>query len=314
MGPMSILKDRLNIVVVSTNHNRPIGQRVVPMMVVYVAFFMCLALLATSIFFAQDYLSRAYQEIQLYRLRAENRTLKQRLVVFERLVSEMEQEMALLIEREKRLRLAANLPEIDDEVRAVGVGGPAYSAEDDLFNYDLGSAHVSQQIDEKIHKLLRQAKLERESLAQVCSTLAHMQDCLDHTPSIKPTIGYISSNFGIRLDPFTGRYAPHYGVDFCTRVGTPVYAPADGRVEAITNDRGSYGLLLKIDHGYGMETIYAHLDRITVSRGQQVKRNQLIAYVGNSGRSTGPHLHYEVRKNNSPMNPRLYFLPEVVVN
>ena len=130
---------------------------------------------------------------------------------------------------------------------------------------------------------------------------------LSCTPSIWPTKGWISSRFGYRISPFTNEREFHRGLDVSNRMNTQIIAPGDGVISLIGEDYG-YGKILHVDHGYGMKTIYAHLSSILVKKGQYVKRGQKIALVGNSGRSTGPHLHYEVHLNGVPVNPLRYIL------
>ena len=117
----------------------------------------------------------------------------------------------------------------------------------------------------------------------------------------------MSSRFGNRLSPFTGRKEFHKGIDIATKMGAPIIAPANGIVSHIGYDRG-YGKILTINHGYGIKTRYAHLKKILVKKGQYVKRDQKIALVGNTGRSTGSHLHYEVHLNRVSVNPLNYIL------
>ncbi|NLW55987.1 MAG: peptidoglycan DD-metalloendopeptidase family protein [Firmicutes bacterium] len=132
---------------------------------------------------------------------------------------------------------------------------------------------------------------------------------LDYTPTIYPLVvkGYITSYFGYRRDPVTGRQGSfHEGIDIAARTGTPIRATAAGTV-TIARNVGTYGLLVEIKHGnYGYSTRYAHNSKILVKEGQTVKKGDLIAYVGSTGKSTGPHLHYEVRFKNQPVNPRTY--------
>jgi murein DD-endopeptidase MepM/ murein hydrolase activator NlpD len=124
-------------------------------------------------------------------------------------------------------------------------------------------------------------------------------------PNLWPVDGQISASFGERIDPFNGEGAFHSGVDIRSAYGTPVVAPADGTV-TFTDMLGGYGRLIMIDHGNGISTRYGHLSGFAVTEGQQVHRGDVIGYVGTSGRSTGPHLHYEVRINDTPVNPYKY--------
>ena len=124
-------------------------------------------------------------------------------------------------------------------------------------------------------------------------------------PSLWPVMGPITSSFGEREDPFNGEGAFHSGVDISATFGTPVHAAADGDVKTASMENG-YGREIVLDHGNGIETIYGHLSGFAVTAGQQVREGQVIGYVGMSGRSTGPHLHYEVRIHNTPVNPHRY--------
>ncbi len=122
-----------------------------------------------------------------------------------------------------------------------------------------------------------------------------------------PTRGWTSSRFGYRASPFTGKREFHKGIDISARMGSPVVATADGMVAFSGLDRG-YGRTIVLKHGYGLKTRYAHLKRILVKKGQFVKRGEIIGLVGNSGRSTGSHLHYEVHLNGVPVNPMKYII------
>jgi len=133
------------------------------------------------------------------------------------------------------------------------------------------------------------------------------RELLAATPSIWPTEGYISSTFGMRPSPFTGQPTFHAGVDISARVGTPVIAPAKGIVTFAGWD-GAYGYCLILNHGNAINTRYAHLQKLVVKEGQTINRGDLIAYVGATGRTTGPHLHYEVRVGGVLINPMRYIL------
>jgi murein DD-endopeptidase MepM/ murein hydrolase activator NlpD len=126
-----------------------------------------------------------------------------------------------------------------------------------------------------------------------------------YTPSIWPVMGHITDSFGERLDPFSGEGAFHTGVDVASDYGAPVHATADGIVTIAENHAG-YGRLVVIDHGFGITTWYAHLSAFSAVVGARIKRGEVVGYTGISGRSTGPHVHYEVRMNNAPINPWRY--------
>ena len=126
-----------------------------------------------------------------------------------------------------------------------------------------------------------------------------------YTPSMWPVLGHITDGFGERLDPFSGEGAFHTGIDVASDYGAPVHATADG-VVTIADNHAGYGRLVVIDHGFGITTWYAHLSAFATMAGSRIKRGQVVGYTGSSGRSTGPHVHYEVRVNNAPINPWRY--------
>jgi murein DD-endopeptidase MepM/ murein hydrolase activator NlpD len=138
--------------------------------------------------------------------------------------------------------------------------------------------------------------------------LLDKESFLNSTPTILPADGWITSYFGQRMSPWAGRLKMHEGLDVGAPYGTPVLAPADGIV-TFSGEKAGFGKFVQVDHGYGIETIYAHNQSLSVRSGQKIKRGHLLAAVGNTGHSTGPHLHYEVRVNGIAVDP-LYFILE----
>ncbi|MCA1827985.1 MAG: M23 family metallopeptidase [Myxococcales bacterium] len=155
----------------------------------------------------------------------------------------------------------------------------------------------------------KKVKAQEQEARALKSYFEDQQALLASAPSIWPVRGWVTSDFSVRLDPYTGERVMHEGIDVAAGVGTPVRAPADGTV-VFSGLEGGYGHVLVIDHGYGLKTRYGHLSRIDVKVGEKVKRGQFVAAVGNTGRSTGPHLHYEVRVNGVADNPRKFILEE----
>lgn len=206
-----------------------------------------------------------------------------------------------LLESNNRLRLAAGLDPVPKEFVLMGMGG-------NIEELPMEKKDNLEYTKAEIDRLLNLAKFQLESFSEVSKKLEENERIREHTPSIVPTAGYFTSGFGLRRDPFTGQIAFHEGIDIAAPSGTPVIAPASGIVTALKWDPG-FGLYIEIDHGLGITTKYAHLLRARVSPGQYVKRGDIIAYVGNSGRSTAPHLHYEVRINNKHVNPVMYIIP-----
>jgi murein DD-endopeptidase MepM/ murein hydrolase activator NlpD len=160
-----------------------------------------------------------------------------------------------------------------------------------------------------LDNLDKKVKAQEQEARALKSYFEDQQALLASAPSIWPVRGWVTSDFSVRLDPYTGERVMHEGIDVAAGSGTPVRAPSDGTV-VFSGLEGGYGHVLVIDHGYGLKTRYGHLLRIDVKVGEKVKRGQFVAAVGNSGRSTGPHLHYEVRVNGVADNPRKFILEE----
>ncbi|MCK4591619.1 MAG: M23 family metallopeptidase, partial [Candidatus Latescibacteria bacterium] len=239
------------------------------------------------------------------KLKAENNRLLERAKEMEFSLVQLRAEMEKLAKEDDELRTVMGLPQIDPDVRMMGIGGLLLGSGNTILS---SSAEAyAEKVELDIGQLLRQAKLEKASFGEIREKFLTQRERLDHTPSIIPAVGYLSSAFGWRRDPFTRRRRFHYGADISGQRGAPVYATADGRVKKIQYLPRSFGKLVIVTHGYGYETVYAHLSKITVNRGQKVKRGDKIGKMGNTGRSTGTHLHYEVRVNGKPVNPLNYF-------
>lgn len=161
----------------------------------------------------------------------------------------------------------------------------------------------------RIDNSIRESQLREQSVLDLWESLSERQSLLNSTPNIRPAKGWFTSRFGYRVSPFTGRPAMHAGLDIAAAPGSPVYATADGVVTFAGYDEG-YGKLISIDHGYGVTTRFGHNSQIYVQVGQKVSRWDVVASVGNTGRSTGPHVHYEVRVNGIPRDPAIYILDE----
>ncbi|MFQ5960239.1 MAG: M23 family metallopeptidase [Candidatus Methylomirabilales bacterium] len=165
------------------------------------------------------------------------------------------------------------------------------------------------QLYQDLQQLEREVALRAESLGAVTTYLNQQKDRLAATPSIWPAKGYVSSGFGHRISPFTGRRQRHTGIDVAAPRGTPILAAADG-VVTFSGRLAGYGRVIVITHGFGFKTFYGHNQKNKVRKGQRVKRGQVIGVVGNSGYSTGSHVHYEVLVKGTPVNPRKYIIDE----
>jgi murein DD-endopeptidase MepM/ murein hydrolase activator NlpD len=238
----------------------------------------------------------------------ENDALRAELDEYAHQVESLKRQVRQNFDFQKKARLLANLDDLDQDVTEVGVGGPDFGVVESLSLLDEGTRGRVSSLGEDIDKLTRQARLQRESYEQIIETLAERQKMLSATPSIRPVpSGYVSSRFGRRMDPFTGRTSWHHGVDYSARLGTPIYATADG-VVSFAGKWYEFGWTVEITHGNGFVTRYAHCSKLLVRKGKRVKRGDVIARVGSSGRSTATHLHYEVMRDGKKKNPLAYVL------
>lgn len=231
-------------------------------------------------------------------LQYKNSELISQLATADEQVEQLEQRVERLAQQGSDLRTYADLPDLDPETQQMGIGGS--------LPYQETVSTGAEVLLAKIEQLDRQISLQENSLSQVHEKIDRRAEYLRSVPSIRPAnTGSFSSLYGRRRDPFTGQWEPHMGIDISARTGTPVYATADGRVIHVKREPG-FGKTLVLDHGNGYKTLYAHLHSFLVTRGQRVKRGDVIAEIGNSGRSTGPHLHYEVIHNKQHQNPLDY--------
>jgi murein DD-endopeptidase MepM/ murein hydrolase activator NlpD len=240
-------------------------------------------------------------------LQKENSRHQEQMASLTEKISIIQKKLTELNEFDKKVRTMVNLEPTRVNPYFAGMGGSDPSSSSSR----LAAEKLNQRMVRSMHKSLDEMDtgisvqlLEREELL---SFLNKQKLLLASTPSIWPTKGWISSEFGYRQSPFTGEKEFHKGLDICSKKGSPIISPANGVVSSIETDPG-YGKLLIINHGYGLITRYAHLDKVMVKKGQAVQRGQEIALVGNTGRTTGPHLHYEVHFNGVPVNPLRYIL------
>jgi murein DD-endopeptidase MepM/ murein hydrolase activator NlpD len=255
-----------------------------------------------------DFLGLGYNRIKT--LTQENQALKQQLKRLTVQMSEIERTLDQFHYRTNELRLLVDLPAIDEDTRRAGAGGR---------NIDYGQGVLSTDARELVtnsvlllDKISREIQMQRLSYEEVYKKYEFNKQFFACLPALKPMSGYYSpTGFGVRMHPVLGIYKTHDGLDIIADVGTPVYASGDGTVEFASHSGGGYGLVILIDHGYGYETLYAHLSKIIVRSGQRVRRGDLIGYSGKSGLVSGPHLHYEVRYRGVKKNPIDYFLDDV---
>jgi murein DD-endopeptidase MepM/ murein hydrolase activator NlpD len=248
------------------------------------------------------------------RLQVRNQELEQQLTQFDGRIKSLESVLNRLAANDANFRSVAGLEAIDPDVMQAGVGGPGLGSPQasPLWNVDPKEAQATFATGYQLSALERRARLLSESLTEATDSMLAHRDLLESTPSILPTKGWVSSAFSLsRMHPIHNIPLPHEGIDISAPMNTPIFAAAKGKVVRAGWVQG-YGLTVEIDHGYGFHTLYGHASKLIAQVGQEVTRGEMIARVGSTGISTGPHLHYEVRVNGKPEDPSPYILPETI--
>jgi murein DD-endopeptidase MepM/ murein hydrolase activator NlpD len=284
---------------------------------------------------AADWVSLRLDALDVERLRGEAARQGEALGALDAQVGSLAQDLERLRELERKLRVIANLPSAVVEARLPvdgaptgppgGQGGAPEEGEegaDAPSPAPVGSglpdrsAAVSAPLFDEARvsrtaglaaALVAAASVRERGFEELLAGLQGLSERLAATPSIWPTEGWVTSGFGTRISPFTGRRQFHAGLDIAGDFGTPIVAPAKGRV-AFVGRQGGLGQYLVIEHGHGLRTRFAHVSEIFVRRGERVERGARIAAMGSTGRSTGPHLHYGVEVQGKPVNPRDYIV------
>lgn len=280
--------------------------------VLKVAASLCVAVVVVSLLLGYASISRSVDLSRATRLEQENALLAAQLGELHGRVRNLSDTLQSIAQRDQRIRVLANLSPLDPQVRAAGIGGPTGTMTAAHAPGPLGRSADAIRVD--ISALIRRANLLATSFREAADSLASHSDRLAAMPSIMPTQGWLTSAFSsMREHPILHIARPHEGIDVSAPMGTPIEAPAAGRVLSAGWETG-YGNVVTIDHGYGIVTKFAHASKLFVRQGQHVARGQRIALVGNSGLATGPHLHYEVHVNGRPVDPLHYVLPDVVTD
>jgi len=287
-----------------------------------------------------DYARMRGDTAELASLREEAGQQREQIATFRARIQEVDARLSKVADLERKVRIIANLPgaigvggeqaieasldaETDSETEAMPTHPEAepvdaaiptdsrytgQGGDDEELSSGAPSASPDGwlgQLDARASDLGVDAEARVESLGSLLTQLEDKQDKLASSPSIWPSKGWLTSRFGPRVSPFTGRRQMHAGLDIAAAAGTSIIAPARGRATFVGN-KGPLGRALVIDHGFGVKTMYGHTKEIFVRAGQTVERGQKIASIGNSGRSTGPHLHYVVEVNGAARNPLDY--------
>jgi len=266
--------------------------------------FILVAIITLSVFSA---IYIGYNQVRIARandILDENNKLQTEITHLSAQVDSIMHKMKQMEEWEDKVRDDKNFKKVNKEIREMGVGGiPVY---DSTF-VDLGKDFCDEYNNLQKNLITLNAKLDfnYESHEELTKKLDLQELLYRSTPSIYPTFGRISDPYGWRKHPVTGKRSYHNGLDLSNKTGTPIYATADG-VVAKTGKKKLMGRYIQISHKFGYTTKYGHLNKILVKKGDKVHRGQIIAEMGNTGRSTGPHLHYEVLRYNKNRNPYYY--------
>jgi len=266
--------------------------------------------------FAAVVLVLAFNFLESPKEKAQKREIEQMKLQFSILNDQLDRVTKVMSDLQDRddniYRVIFEAEPIPGSIREAGIGG--VDRYDKLKGYKNSDLII--ETEKKMDKILGELYIQSKSFDEVFDLAKNKERMLVSIPAIQPVsnkdLRRIGSYFGTRVDPFYKVRKFHEGMDFSAPIGTEVYATGNGAIEmAGHDDGGGYGNEIIIDHGYSYKTVYAHLSRIFVKPGQKVLRGQIIGYVGNTGKSTSPHLHYEVRKNGVPLNPIYFFFNDL---
>ncbi|UCF57083.1 MAG: M23 family metallopeptidase [Deltaproteobacteria bacterium] len=279
----------------------------IPKSLLFFFFLIFLSAALTLTWGIRDYRAIKAKIPRLAQLEEENAQQRIQLIALTQKIDQISGKLIELKKFDQKLKNMVNLETSEDNTQFLGIGG----SDPSLLNpdYTLEKAHqkLVRLMHQSLDNLNTEISIQTNEKAELCKFLDNQKIMLACTPSIWPTRGWLSSGFGYRISPFTNEKEFHKGIDISTRMNTPVLAPADGVISSTGRDH-AMGNMLTINHSYGMKTRYGHLSKTLVKKGQYVKRGQKIGLVGKSGRTTGPHLHYEVYLNGLPVNPLRHIL------
>lgn len=287
--------ERLQVLVALKRRNRFFNLSI-PAYAIYLGIAGVVALLVLGSLLGSFAVSRLTEHGRVGQLARENTNLKAQVAAYAAAMDTFRQFMAKAEQMDNKLRASISLPLIPGDIRLMGIGG-----------------NQPPSPEPRVDAMLRRVRFEQQSLAEIAAAAKEQESRLKNMPSIWPVQGWVASGYGYRRDPFTGRREMHPGFDIVAPGGTPVVASAAGRV-TYAGWKSGWGRCVEIDHGGSIRTFYAHCRSFKVSRGENVFRGDVIATVGNSGRSTGTHLHYGVLVAGNWVNPGNYVLTQLSAN
>ncbi len=238
----------------------------------------------------------------------ENNNLRAEYVALNLELQQVESQLVDLRNRDDRFyRAILSLDPIPNTIRSFGTGG----SERGQHLMNLREPGMVRNVSNRIDNITNKVRLQNNSLSAVLDEALDKQEFLACKPSINPISPadpvWLTSSYGYRKDPFTGKRSAHHGIDLAGQIGLDIHCTGAGTVIFAKTNRHGYGKEVVVDHGFGYTTTYAHLDDILVEKGQKLKRGEIVGTLGSTGRSTGPHLHYEIRKDNRAVNPFYFF-------
>jgi murein DD-endopeptidase MepM/ murein hydrolase activator NlpD len=256
-------------------------------------------------YFTYDYINIRREHVELKHLKQTNAEQKKQIDGLVTKVDEFASKMEGLKQFDKKIRIMANLETRRDREQLLGIGGPVSEEQRMRSQMATDEKAMIEGVGRQVDRLMDEASSREKSFASLLALLKEKKSLLAATPSVWPVVGWVTSEFGRRASPFADEREFHKGIDIATKHGRVIQAPADGVVVEVAYHQ-DVGQMIRIDHGHGMNTFYGHLSKTIVRPGATVKKGDRIGHVGNSGRSTGSHLHYAVLLNGVPVNPRKY--------
>ena len=269
-----------------------------------------LIILSSFLLIGADYVSKVLYDKRLKEFKANYSSVVSNIDKIQSRLKELDQQILDIEEKDKAVRTYAGMPQVDKDIRKLGIGGVRLKKPNVLDNLAPAVSKEISQLHLDIEKLSRQVNFELVSYEKIYDRVKGDIDRIRHIPSIRPVSGgFLNSSFGYRQDPIDDIRRFHQGQDITVPTGTPIFSPADGVVKRAYYI-GGFGNHIKLKHTSGYSTTYAHLSKIFVRHGQKIKRGDIIGETGNTGRSTAPHLHYEVHYRGTPKNPLDYFFTQ----
>ena len=279
-----------------------------PLLVLPILLIVVLGSLGLAGYWFHQYQAIGSQIPEMVSLKQQTERHKAQLNAFAGRLADFKAQMMGLKSFNQRLRVLANLEKPKDDQALFGMGGTeVHAGGPGVRLFGSKGERRLMKMQQDLDHMRVEAEVQRQIQRELAAFLQDRRSILAYTPSVWPVRGWVTSGFGYRKSPFTGKRQFHAGLDISTRSGTPVIAPADGVVTFASRD-GAYGRMLAINHGNGLVTRYGHLKKFKAKVGQKVKRGQTVGLVGSTGRTTGPHVHYEVLLSGVPTNPRNYIL------